>query len=189
MLPFLPQDYEVPRTGENYMKFDQGKNTFRVLASPILGYICWNDDENGKRRPVRSRMNAKPSAADQPKHFWAFPVWNYAAKRVQILEITQKLIQESIQELVRDTAWGNPRDYDLVISRSGQSLETKYAVMPRPKGDLLAETLTEIDAVKINLEALFDGEDPFDENIQVGKPEAPAPAAPPEEIGGKSWDN
>jgi hypothetical protein len=48
---FLPERYEVPKTGGAYMKFRQGANKFRILSAPIIGYECWTED----RKPVRSR--------------------------------------------------------------------------------------------------------------------------------------
>ena len=62
-----------------------------------MGYEYWN--RQGK--PVRLHEMPEEMPADirdvksarrepeRVKHFWAFIVWNYEAKRLQMLEITQ----------------------------------------------------------------------------------------------------
>lgn len=166
MNDFLPTGYEAPVTEGNYMKFKKGKNHFRVLSSAIVGWEYWNKDN----KPVRSKnelspedmVNAKTDKDDfpiAPKFFWAFLVWNYEAKKVQVLEITQKGIREAIEALLADEAWGSPKGYDIVITATGDGLEREYQVMPKPHTQSPITTIP-----KINLEALFDGEDPFHVN-------------------------
>jgi hypothetical protein len=51
---FLPEGYEVPKSGGNYMKLKQGPNKFRILSAPIIGWEYWSED----RKPVRARASA-----------------------------------------------------------------------------------------------------------------------------------
>lgn len=153
---FLGSTYEAPVSEGNYMKFKKGKNQFRVLSSAVVGHEYWTKDN----KPVRSRTaweelpsDAKPDQA--PKFFWAFLVYNYGAKKAQILEITQKGIREALEALLEDVEWGSPKGYDIVITATGEGLEREYTVMPKPHSKA-PET-----SVKVNLEALFTGEDPF----------------------------
>ena len=93
------------------------------------------------------------------KHFWAFPVWNYDASRVQVMELTQKSIMGSIKSYVENKKWGDPTGYDLVVTRTGEGLETEYTTIaephsPAPKADIS----------KVNAKALFGGGDPFSEH-------------------------
>jgi hypothetical protein len=83
------------------MKFKEGANKFRILSAPILGYEYWTAD----RKPVRARELWKviPTDADisgpngwSPKHFWAFVVYNFEDKAIQILELTQATIQRQL---------------------------------------------------------------------------------------------
>jgi hypothetical protein len=46
---FPTADYKVPVTSD-YMKFQDGVNTFRVLSSAIIGYEYFNTEN----KPVRS---------------------------------------------------------------------------------------------------------------------------------------
>lgn len=175
MSDFLPQGYEVPSTSDNYMKFVKGENRFRILSSPILGYLWWTEAD-GARKPVRVPMNSPIdiSQVDDPesvKHFWAMPIYNYDADRVQILEITQKGIQRTLKALAKDADWGTPvMTYDIVVTRTGDGMETKYEVLPKPAKPLDAAIVERFKKMNIRLEALYKGEDPF----ATDKPETEA---------------
>lgn len=164
--PFLPEGYKVPKTGGGYFKLQDGANKFRILSAPILGHEYWTED----RKPVRSRELFKfiPTDADisngfKPKHFWAFVVWNYAESAVQILELTQTTIQSALTDLIQSDDWGDPRGYDVTVNRKGSKLDTEYTVQPSPHKELPADIKAAFEAKPINLEALFDGANPFGE--------------------------
>lgn len=165
MTNFLPKDYEVPTTS-NYMKLTDGKNTFRVLSPAITGYSYWTS----KKKPVRSKDFPKdtPDICEDSKvkHFWAFTVWNYNDKQVQVFEITQRTIMDAMISLYEDSDWGDPKGYDITISRSGVELETKYQVMPKNKSELPEEIKLKTTERKINLNALYEGLDPFEKTME-----------------------
>lgn len=160
MSNFFPDKYEVPVTS-NYMKFQEGSNTFRVLSPAITGYEYWNTDN----KPVRSRVEITELPSDikmdvngaiKVSHFWAFVVYNYEAKRVQILELTQKGIMKAIKAYVDNPKWGDPKGYDFIVTRTGSGLDTEYLVTTNPHSDPPAVKMP-----SIHLEALYEGLDPF----------------------------
>ena len=162
---FLPKSYEVPVSGGKYMKLQQGDNQFRVLGSAIIGWQYWTTD----KKPVRSKtpfenapVNAKlDNGVFKPKHFWAFPVWNYKDNAVQILEVTQSTIQSSIKALVDDSDWGDPKGYDIKINRSGEVLDTEYTVNPKPHTPIKLEIQSEYANTPLDLNELYRSGDPF----------------------------
>ncbi|MDE3023788.1 MAG: hypothetical protein KGI54_18385 [Pseudomonadota bacterium] len=163
---FLDEGYEIP-SNSPYMKFQDGDNTFRILSKPIIGWEDWTLD----KKPVRFTMANKPTHSIDPKkpikHFWAFIVWNYALEQIQILEITQKGIQESIKNLARHNRWGNPSRYDITVTRKGSGMETEYTVTPCPH-EPLQEVVKKAFAEKpIELEQLYEGADPFEIKTEV----------------------
>jgi len=176
-MTFLPNGYKEPVT-DNYMKFQDGKNVFRVLSTAIVGMEYWKTEinENGEevRKPIRKRMNENIPVEDlgldkwgnpeRPKHFWAFVVYNRQDEKIQILEVTQSKIRKGIKNFVEDEDWGDPKEYDLVVTRSGEKLETDYVVSNKPKSKIDSAIVKEYEDMKINLEALYDGEDPFKQN-------------------------
>lgn len=162
MSDFLSKDYKLPETS-NYMKFQEGENTFRVLSSAIVGYEYFTKDN----KPVRSREPFPTYPADirdggEIKHFWAFVVWNYSARKLQILSLTQKTIMSAIVSLVRNPKWGNPSGYDITITRKGSGMDTEYTVVPEPHSPVAEDIKKTFMENRVNLNALYEGEDPFD---------------------------
>lgn len=164
---FLPKGYEAPVSGSSYTKLQDGDNVFRVLSSAITGYEYWTTEN----KPVRSKEafkelpNVKLDKEGKPqkaKHFWAFVIWNYGTKNIEILQLTQSSIQTAIANLVADEDWGDPKKYDIKVTRSGSGLETEYAVSPKPAKELAASIAKEYAEKKINLEALYKNENPFE---------------------------
>lgn len=159
---FLPQGYEAPKTGGNYLKFNQGDNVFRILGNPILGWLDWTNDNKPVRTPY-NQQKPTPIKSDKPvRHFWALPVWDYRDKAVKILEITQSGIQNAIQDFFKDEAWGSPLKYDLNVKRTGEGKETEYAVIARPPQPLSQEVRDAYSSTPIDLMKLFENGDPFD---------------------------
>lgn len=164
---FLPEGYAVPQSGGSYLKFNEGANKVRVLGSPVLGWMYWTQDKKPVRLrkapgglPIDIRQN-NDGSYDRVKHFWAVPVWNYRDGAVQIMEVTQATIQSAITDLANAEEWGNPRGYDITISRKGEGLNTEYTIQPSPHKPLDEKIRAAYEDKKLNLEALFEGGDPF----------------------------
>jgi len=170
-MSFLPPDYKVPAGQNNYMKFTTGENIFRILSNPIIGWEWWTDEHDQEGKEIRTPHRAHDyesvpvSAVDEEgrgvKHFWAMIVWNYQDKKIQILEITQKGIQRAIHALEKSKGWGDPKGYDISVTRIGEKLDTEYSVMPIPPKPLSDEIRSAYKNTSINLEALYEGKNPF----------------------------
>jgi len=163
---FLPTGYKVP-SNNNYFRLKQGDNNFRILSSAIIGYEYWTADNKPVRlkskpkttpKDIRIEKNGKPASI---KHFWAFAVWNYEEERAQIMELTQSSIQNAIKALVDNKKWGDPKGYDITITKSGEGLATEYNIMPNPHTPITEAMTKAIEEKPVNLDKLFDGEDPF----------------------------
>ncbi len=168
---FLPENYEVPASYGNYMKLEKGDNIFRVLSSAVIGYEYWNDED----KPIRLKTKPEQIPLDMRKdsnlkHFWAFAVWNYKAGKIQVLEVTQKTIQETIKTFVEDVDWGSPKGYDIKITRTGDKLETSYTVSPKPHTPIKLDIKSVYENTPVDLENLFKGEDPFEVTTSDGSP-------------------
>ena len=170
---FLPANYEVPKTSGNYLKFEKGANKFRVVSSAIIGYVYWNNEN----KPVR--LEEKPESIPSDiryengkysiKHFWAFTVIDRADGKVKICEITQSSIQQQVKAIVDNEDWGDPKSYDINVTRTGDSLETKYTVQPSPHKPLTDEEVELVKNTYVNLNALYVGLDPFSDKIDLLK--------------------
>lgn len=180
---FLPKDYAKPvTTGGDYLnKFLKGETRIRVLSSAIVGWEYWRDNSEGKPEPVRlkevpeelpSDIRRKDDGSPEDvKHFWSFVVWDYTDSKIKICHISQSSIQTRIEELVDDEDWNDITSFDIKINRTGEGLETRYAVTPAPKKEISVEVAEAFEAKPINLEALFSNEDPFsaDEEVDLDK--------------------
>jgi len=169
---FFPDaDYKLPITS-NYMRLVEGVNKFRVLSSAIVGYEYFGQDN----KPVRSRepFDETPNikTGGRVNHFWAFVVFNRIAERIQILEITQKSIMSQMKSYIDSPDWGNPKQYDLSIVRKGMTKnDTEYQVIPSPHKELESEIKDKYEAMTINLDALYSGDDPFAQSEKSEKSE------------------
>jgi|TARA_R110000787_G_scaffold149388_1_gene263333 hypothetical protein len=130
----LEQSYEVPSGGESrFMRLDAGENRIRILDKPNMGYQYFEDNKCIKV----AEKNQAADGVEDLKHFWDVPVW--ANGKVMILTITQKTIQNALASLDSSAEWANLNEYDVIITKSGQSLETKYQTTPCPKAAVKKE--------------------------------------------------
>lgn len=145
----------------SYMKLEKGDSKFRIISKPISGWLEWID-----KKPIRTTLgDGEPEATDDdspPKKFVAFAVIDRKDGLVKILELTQQSVIKAIRALANNPDWGNPFTYDINVTKTGESLKTKYTVQPSPKKPLNKVEMAEADEKKCNLEALFAGEDPWD---------------------------
>jgi len=178
-MAFLPEGYTIPKSsdGGKYTKFEQGKNRIRILSSPLMGYEYWTEptEEKPKGVPIRSLNpfvgipeDAKLDKLGRfsQKYFWAMKVYNYNTSQVEILQITQKTILNVILEYSNDEDYGDPRTYDITISRKGEKMESEYTTTVSPPKEAI-EQVTDADlATPVNLQALLTGSNPFDTVVE-----------------------
>jgi len=125
----LPSNYEVPDSGGagHFVKLEPGENRFRVLSEPTTGYVVWED-----RKPTRYKdMSDVPEGSEDVKHFWFLPVWMHGS--VKFLEMAQKTVIRDLAFLDSNIDWGNLTDYDVIVRREGEGMDTKYHTAPCPK--------------------------------------------------------
>ena len=180
MNTFLPRNYTKPVPNSNYVRLNEGDNKFRILTSAIVGWEYWTQDN----KPMRSkeRFNIIPTDARidddgkfKPKHFWACVVWCYTSNSIKIWEITQKSIQDDLLGYVKSEDWGDIKNYDVVVKRTGERLETRYQTVANPHSPVPQEATEASERTHVNLEALFDGSDPFSADDVTITPEPEAP--------------
>ena len=172
MNDFLPKGYETPASEQNYMEFEEGTNTFRVLSPAIVGYEWFEDTGDGGRVPRRVRTEEEiPTEVsnavndrDRAKHFWAFTVYNYNTQSIQVLKLKQKTIQRAIEAYSKNPKWGNPMGYDLNVEKvktGSRDWDVEYTVIPEPPTPLDAGIAELAKFIPVRLEAMYMGEDPF----------------------------
>ena len=169
---FLPDEFTgIPQGETNYLKFEEGENIFRILSSAIIGYEYWTGQDKD-RKPVRVHtldevpeefLNNKDNRQNA-KYFWAFIVYNPKTKSIQLLEVKQKTILRSLEALVKSKAWGDPKLYNIMVTKTktgSEDRDVEYSVMPEPKEELDKGILKLYKDMDLDLSALYKGDDPF----------------------------
>lgn len=160
---FLPKGYEIPKQDSLFMKFQQGANKFRSLTDVTLGYEYWNAD--GKPVRMKEMPESKPEdlrinddgTLSAIKHFWAFLVLDREDNEIKLLMVNQTGIMGQINDLLTNPDWGDPKDYDLTVTRKGEKLETKYSVQPSPKKKITKDELKLVEDTDVDIEKLVFG--------------------------------
>lgn len=145
----------------------------RVLTEWIDGKSVWSGMTDEKPTPFRVRagesipaskigINRLDGTPNRIKQFIAAVVWNYKTEQVEIFETDKSTIIEAIVELEQSEDWGDVQKYDLTISKNGTGTDTKYTVIPSGMGAFKGKA----DYKSVNLEALYDGSDPFNSEAQ-----------------------
>lgn len=83
------------------------------------------------------------------------------------LEIPQATIQESIVALNNDEDWGNPREYNIKITKTGEKMETEYTVIPARPQPLSAQIAQAVAEKPVELLALYFNANPTSKDWKV----------------------
>ena len=95
-MSFLDQNYQKPERGGAYFKLNQGDNIFRIMSPAVTGWEDWKE-EGGKKIPVRTKEKQEPLVVGKnPKHFWAFAIFDYKDTKIKIMQVNQASIQDSL---------------------------------------------------------------------------------------------
>jgi hypothetical protein len=155
----------------NPSKLEESKeHRFRLFGTGVTGFEVWTVDN----KPVR--YATKPDDADLPpnvkveestgtpsvRRFLAGLVYDYAAEDFKILQLTQKGLMNGLFKYMQDEDFGDPTDYDIKLTRKGSGLKTEYSLVAAPPKPVAKTIEAEYAELYCNLEALFEGKDPFE---------------------------
>jgi hypothetical protein len=163
---FLPDGHEMPKagSGSNYFKPQDGQTTIRIMSpKAVTGWEVWVE-EHGTSKPKRFKNEGDAGRAGgrDKKYFWAFEIWNYELEKIQIWQINQRTIQDSLLLIFNNPVWGNPMEYDIVVGKTGKALDTKYTVQAIPHKPRTEQMDRSSIEASPNFELLFEGKDPFE---------------------------
>jgi hypothetical protein len=146
----------------------EGEKRLRCIGEGITGFSAWTVDKKPIRweaKPVQLPSNLAPDLSGKValKRFIASIVYDYEAGDFKILEITQQTLMTQLFKFIKDDEYGDPKDYDIKISKKGQGKDTEYSLLASPPRPVSKDIATSFEGVVCNLRALFDGEDPWGE--------------------------
>jgi len=158
----LPKGYEIPIRESNYFKPEDGENRVRVLSDFEIGYMYWTVDKKPirlRKAPTSVPANARIDDGRWLKEIWLGLVWDYKTSKVSIWEIAQASVKDAIFTLENDKDYGDVKNYDLKVRKTGQKMETKYQVTPAPIKDLdvtINDAYEASDLSQDSLKAMFE---------------------------------
>ena len=193
-MPFFKADFTTSLAAKdnagggflNLSKLADGATTrFHILSdAPITGFEAWIEKAEGGMAPRRSANQPDPELIAEweaelggqlamrdgrpaLKKFAAMFVWDYDAEEVKVFAPTQTTVLRDLARLTEDPDYSDLSSWDVSILRTGEKLNTKYAVDMKPTratGSLAARITaawTEAQDKGADLGALFTGGNPF----------------------------
>lgn len=130
-------DAEV-KTGSDFMKLVEGDNVVRIITKPYQFTVAWITDPSGVPRKVRSALGKNcplVKLGEKLQNRWYVGVIDRRDKKTKILELSSQ-ITSAIKRLALDDDWGDPRNYDVNISRGAPNSQPLYTVFAKPKKPL-----------------------------------------------------
>nr|BAR39143.1 hypothetical protein [uncultured Mediterranean phage uvMED] len=162
-----------------------GSVRFALLQDqPLEFFECWGESSEGGVKPFRfsddpspedieeemgpefeRRTNREGTAPEKVKFAIAVPVYNYEASSVQIMQLSQKSLQNELDDISQMEDYANMLEWDFVMGKEGNGLETRYSLRtaPRKKGSqaTIEAAWTEARAAGFDIGRLLTGENPF----------------------------
>lgn len=183
---FIPENYEAPTGGGGFTKLETGDNRMRILSSPLMLWVCWNDGKPSRLPYIQNKkITAKPAKGagqkDSVKHGWGLVIWNYKTEAIEVFELDKQDIIAALTTYAKDADWGHPKNYDIVINKSGSGMETEYKFVAKPAkrpSDAIIQAYTD-NPIDLN-QLLVDGGNPFLSN--GGTSESAAPVEQKEKV-------
>ncbi len=121
-------EYATYKKPSDFMHFDKGETEIRIISSGGLskkhgmktanGFIplgeCTEDEtcENCKKENVA-------------KNKWTWIIYSAKLQEVKVMDVGS-MVGDAICKIAKEK--GDPQEYNLIISKSGQGLQTKYYV-------------------------------------------------------------
>ena len=113
---------------------DEGDYDFRIFTSPYQFYSHWTKDATGKDKKVHCAVDDCPvcERGEKASARWFIGVINRKTNKCEILEIGSQVYQQLLV-LAKNPKWGDPKGYDITITRKPKGSNPLYAVVPNPK--------------------------------------------------------
>lgn len=162
-----------------------GSVRFALLADqPLEFFECWGEAEGGAVQPFRfeedpspddielamgseytRRLNRDGSAPDKIKFAIAVPVYNFETGSVQIMQLTQKTLQNELDDISQMEDYSDITEWDFVMGKEGNGIDTRYSLRPVPRKKGSAQTIAEAweaaESAGFDISRILTGGNPF----------------------------
>ena len=147
--------------GESVTNSEEVK-PFRFSKKPTETEVLTLMGGGYRVREVNPEWAKVPGQLETPKRVYAFTVWNFETKQVEVMSVKQKSILDGLKSLSTTEEYADMLAWDLQITRASQ---TQYAVTPLPRKkatESQVETaLSDAEADGFDITRMLDNGDPF----------------------------
>jgi len=184
------ENADQPRTDSylRYTKLDHGKPaTFALLEKdPFCYYLVWGQTVDGSMKPFRfleqpsdadihaelgaeytRAMNYDKTAVRRPELCLTWPVYNWDAKCVQVLEVSHVSLRNQFAKIGLNKKYSkNLLGWDFELTKTVGEM-TRYELMPVPRDedehpdDVMDTAWEDVQEKGFDLRMLLTGGDPF----------------------------
>lgn len=147
-MPIHSIDYQKYITPSDYVKFEQGDTTVRIISN---GGTCKMHGMKTARGYINLGICSEDESCEncqkgyEAKTRWIWIVYLPDFNVVRIMEVGKRAGDTICKIAKKD---GDPQGYDLIITRSGEMLKTDYTVKMGRKYALSEELLTKLKPTK-----------------------------------------
>ena len=146
---------------------------FRVIGDIQVGYQYFQEitREDGTQgvKPVRSeeypdtlenpaKKYQSEERVDRATQFMAMAIYDFSDNKIKIWNLSKKSVISSLMEVENDEDTGEIQDYDFKVKKSGNGLETEYALLRLDKTDVTPEMQKAYEDANVDLKAYLNGE-------------------------------
>ena len=116
------------------LKLKAGQNQVRLVSNPYECQVHWEDTVDGthKRIVCNGQGCLICNAGHTPQKRFQVLVIDRNDGEVKILEGGNAIFNQ-IKTYAMDPDYGDPRNYDIKITKNGSGRDTRYTVVPSPK--------------------------------------------------------
>ena len=143
------KDIEVSEAS-SYLKLVTGENRLRIVSEAIPRWVAWKDSKSMNfltKEAADKHNNSCTDEKQKAKPKYAMWVINRASDEILCADFGV-LIMKALKNLANDSEYGfeGLPSYDIKITKTGEGMDTEYAVLPLPAKPLTEEELRRIDA-------------------------------------------
>jgi len=153
-------EIKVEDKPSDFMKLKEGLNTVRITTKVVFLHEThrFQDDEGKFKIKPHAEENCQLCLnGNEKKQRYAWIVLDREDGKVKILDVGWTIFKV-VHDLSHDPDYGNPTEYDLKITKTGQGLDTEYSVIASPKRVPLTEDEEILVAgAGLDLEKIFGG--------------------------------
>jgi len=128
----------------SFWSAEKGENKVRILTDYVAHGVHWGGEAQGEICIGKDEGCEYCKQGDEPNGKFMLWLYDRGKDAVQVAQLGPAIINE-VGKLKDSDDWGfeGKPEYDIIIHRKGEGLDTEYGVMPTKNEDSLSEEVQE----------------------------------------------